>query len=135
MRSFLIGASKGYHVDEKAVENLKFHQDTVASDANSPLHLIREKEIEISGQMLAAKRRADEIVADARKKAAGIINSAQEEGSELARQKEQAIRAEVERDISNVGTQAEGEAAALEGTIAQRRDEATAFVIKTVMGG
>ena len=60
-------------MDEKVLEEIKFHQETIATDANSPLHLIREKEIEISGRVLAAKREADEIVADARKKAAEIV--------------------------------------------------------------
>ena len=78
-------------MDEKTVENLQFHQDTVASDANSPLHLIREKEIEISGRMLAAKRQADEIVADARKQAVGLMGSAHDEGSVLAKKQEEEI--------------------------------------------
>jgi len=121
-------------VDEKTVENLQFHQDTVASDANSPLHLIREKEIEISGRMLAAKRQADEIVADARKRAAGIIGSAHDEGTELAKVQEEAIRREVERHVVEVGEQAEREATALDETIGQRRTQATAFVIESVLG-
>ncbi len=122
-------------MDEKTVENLQFHQETVASDANSPLHLIREKEIEISGQMLAAKRQADEIVADARKRAAGIMGSAHDEGSVLAKEQEEKIRLEVQREVEELGVQAEREAATLQETIAQRQSKATAFVVDSVVGG
>jgi len=122
-------------VDEKTVENLQFHQDTVASDSNSPLHLIREKEIEISGRMLAAKRQADELVADARKRAAGIIGSAHDEGSELAKVQEEAIRLEVERQVAEVGAQAERDAASLNATIGERTTQAAEFVVQSVLGG
>ena len=132
---FVTRASRGYHVDEKTVENLQFHQDTVASDANSPLHLIREKEIEISGRMLGAKRQADGIVADARKSAAGIVGSAHDEGSELAKKEEEQIQLQVQREVEEVGAQAEREADSLQETIAQRKANATAFVVDSVVGG
>jgi len=126
--------SRGYHVDDKAVENLQFHQDTVSSDANSPLHLIREKEIEISGQMLAAKRQADEIVAEARKRGASIVSSAHDEGAELAGKQEEQIRAEIEGEIAEVGVQAERDATALEQTVAQRKSKAVEYVVAAVVG-
>ena len=121
-------------MDDKAVENLQFHQDTVSTDANSPLHLIREKEIEISGHMLAAKRQADEIVAEARKRGASIVGAAHDEGTELAKKQEEEIRAQIEREIAEVGTQADHDASALEATIAERRSKATAFVVDSVIG-
>lgn len=117
------------------VENLEFHQDTVASDSNSPLHLIREKEIEISGRMLAAKREADEIVADARKRSAAIMTAAQDEGAELARQQEKEIELQIQREISEVGATADTDAATLEGAIGSRMDKAVTYVLETVIGG
>ena len=121
-------------MNDKTVEDLEFHQSTVGSDANSPLHLIREKEIEISGQMLAAKRQADEIVAEARKRGAGIVGSAHDEGAELAKKQEAEIRAQIEREIEEVGVQAERDALALEETIAQRKAQAVSFVVESVLG-
>lgn len=121
-------------MDENAVDNLEFHQATVASDSNSPLHLIREKEMEISGRMLAAKRQADELVADARKKAAAIAGEAHGEASELAKLQEEQIQLEVEREIAEVASRSDEEAAALQQTIAARRDEAVRFVLDTLTG-
>ncbi len=121
-------------MNDKTVEDLEFHQNTVGSDANSPLHLIREKEIEISGQMLAAKRQADEIVAEARKRGASIVGSAHDEGAELAKKQEVEIRAQIEREIEEVGVQAERDAVALEETIAKRKAQAVTFVVESVVG-
>ncbi len=49
-------------MDDKSTDELEFHQETVTTDANSPLHLIREKEMEISGRVLKAKNDAEEVV-------------------------------------------------------------------------
>ena len=43
-------------MDDNVAEEMRLHQETIATDANTPLHLIREKELEISGRVLAAKR-------------------------------------------------------------------------------
>ena len=69
---------RGCDVDDKVLEELEFHQETVATDANSPLHLIREKEMEISGRVLAAKQEAEEIVARARKQAVETVAEGRE---------------------------------------------------------
>jgi len=121
-------------VDDNAVENLQFHQDTVASDSNSPLHLIREKEIEISGRMLAAKRQADETVADARKRAAAIMNAATADASALASERDQAVQARLKTESEQIRVQAKNDVEALEGLIRERRGDAVSFVIKSVLG-
>lgn len=121
-------------MEDKVAENLQFHQDTVASDANSPLHLIREKEIEISGRMLAAKREADEIVADARKLAAATINSANDDAAELASAHELEVRAQLEKEKLDVREKADVEVQELEARIKERQPRAVAFVVASVMG-
>jgi vacuolar-type H+-ATPase subunit H len=125
---------RGAYVDDKVVENLQFHQDTVASDSNSPLHLIREKEIEISGRMLAAKREADEIVADARKLAATIMNSANDDAAELASAHNEKVSAQLEKEKTEVHEKSDLEVAELELRIRERQPQAIAFVVKSVMG-
>lgn len=127
--------SREMFVDEKVMENLQFHQETVASDSNSPLHLIREKEIEISGRMLAAKRQADEIVADARKQAAALMGSATDEAGQLAEKHDAEVRAQLEAEIAQVHAQAATDVSALEGQIAERKSEAVTFVVRSVLGG
>jgi len=121
-------------VEDKVAENLQFHQDTVASDSNSPLHLIREKEIEISGRMLAAKREADEIVADARRLAATIVNSANDDAAKLASAHDEKVRAQLEEEKLGVRERADAEVAELESRISERQPQAVAFVVKSVMG-
>ncbi len=121
-------------MDDKVIENLQFHQDTVASDDNSPLHLIREKEIEISGRMLGAKRAADEIMADARKLAAATMSSANDDAAELASAHELEVRAQLEKEKLDVREKAEVEVQELETRIKERQPQAVAFVVKSVMG-
>jgi vacuolar-type H+-ATPase subunit H len=134
MRLFHATMPRGAYVDEKLVEDLKFHQDTVASDSNSPLHLIREKEIEISGRMFAAKREADEIVADARKRAAAILSAASDDATELASAHDQEVRARLETEKIEVRDKASAEVEELERRIKERQSQAVAFVVKSVMG-
>jgi len=119
-------------VDENVVEELQFHKQTVQSDDNSPLHLIREKEMEISGRVLAAKRQADEIVSAARKEAGGMIAVAHDQASTEAGKRDASVKAEMDKQMTEVRAQAELDAAALEETIKARRGDAVAFVIESV---
>ncbi len=119
-------------MDENVLEELEFHKQTVQSDENSPLHLIREKEIEISGRVLAAKRQADEIVAEARKEAAALLSAAHEEASKLAGERDEAAKSEVERMKSEIHAEAEGDVAKLESTIQGKKAAAVTWVIDSV---
>lgn len=120
-------------MDEKVLEELKFHQDTVEADAHSPLHLIREKEMEISGRVLAAKREAEEIVSAARKKAVDVVAKAEEQSQVLAREREQQVLEEVDREIVQIKADAEVEAGSLQRLLAERTDAAADFIVDTVL--
>jgi vacuolar-type H+-ATPase subunit H len=120
-------------VEEKLVEDIEFHRQTVASDDNSPLHLIREKEMEISGRVLTAKREADEIVANARKEAASMVAAAQDEAAAKAGERDAAVKVDMERKSAEIRAESEREAAALEETIKARRDEAVRHVMDSVI--
>ncbi len=120
-------------MDEKVLEELQFHQDTIEADAHSPLHLIREKEMEISGRVLAAKREAEEIVSAARKKAVDVVAKAEEQSQVLAREREQQVLEEVDREIVQIKADAEVEAANLERLLAERTDAAADFIVDTVL--
>lgn len=120
-------------VDEKVLEELKFHQDTVEADAHSPLHLIREKEMELSGRVLAAKREAEEIVSAARKKAVDVVAKAEEQSQVLAREREQQVLEEVDREIVQIKADAEVEAGSLQRLLAERTDAAADFIVDTVL--
>lgn len=120
-------------MEENVVQDLAFHNQTVQSDANSPLHLIREKEMEISGRVLSAKREADQIVADARHHAAAMMTAAEGEAAEQAQSRDSEVQAEVETQITSVKADAESEAATLQGTIDTRRRQAVDYVIEAVI--
>jgi len=119
-------------VDEKVLEEIRFHQETIGTDDNSPLHLIREKEMEISGRVLSAKKEAEDIVAEARKKAAKIVAAAEDEGAGLARTHEMSVLKEVEAEVEEIHKNAESEIASLTETISQRTDKAVDFVVEYI---
>jgi vacuolar-type H+-ATPase subunit H len=120
-------------LDEKLAEEIQFHQDTVESDEHSPLHLIREKEMEISGRVLAAKRQAEEIDSEARRAAAGALAEAHESANQEAVTRETAVKAELEQESERVRAGAEQEAAALQEEIDRRRPAAVQYVIDAVV--
>lgn len=121
-------------MDDKALKQMEFHRDTVSRDANSPLHLIREKEMEISGRVLAAKRESEEIVAAARKKAAEAVARAEDEAVALARQREEQVFAQAEAEAEGVRAAAEKEAEKLEAAVAGRLGAAVEYVVEAVTG-
>jgi len=119
-------------VDDRVVEDIKLHQETIASDSNSPLHQIREKELEISGRVLAAKRQADEIVAAARKKAAEVLSAAENEGGAGAEETEKAIKAEAALEATRLVEESAREAAGLKEQVDARRGDAVRLVLEEV---
>jgi len=112
---------------EAEVEELEFHQETVATPSNSPLQLIREKELEISGRVLAAKREADAILSDARRKAAEMLAQAEHEVGSSDR--EAVVMEAAARDVESVKENARGETDRLAESIARRSEDAIAFVV------
>lgn len=119
-------------MDEKVVEEIRMHKETIATDSNTPLHLIREKEIEISGRVLAAKRQADEIVADARKKAAELVAKAEAVGGAGGAEIEKTIQERAEKEAVQLEVGAKAEAATLAEQINSHRDEAVRLVLGAV---
>jgi vacuolar-type H+-ATPase subunit H len=119
-------------VDDNVVEQIQMHQETIATDANTPLHLIREKELEISGQVLAAKRIADEIVAEARKKSAELVSTAEAEGGAGAADRDAAILAKAEEDAAKLRTDASAEAKKIQAQVDARRTDAVRLVLDAV---
>ena len=119
-------------MDERVLEEIRFHQDVVARDANSPLFQIREKEMEISGRILAARNQADKIVSDARAKAMEIAKNAGSDAERLAKEQAERLRIETESSIAEVKTQGDAEIASLDESLRKRQSEAADFVVKLV---
>jgi vacuolar-type H+-ATPase subunit H len=119
-------------VDEKVIDDIEMHKQTIATDSNTPLHLIREKELEISGRVLAAKREADEIVTEARKKAAELVAKAEAEGGAGAAASETAIREGAEKEAARLRAEAKTDAQELAVRIDTHRAEAVRLVLDAV---
>lgn len=118
---------------ENVVEEIKLHQETISSDNNSPLHKIREKELEISGRMLAAKREADETLSAARKKAAEIVAAAETEGGSGARGDAESTLARARAEADALVAAANAEADAIRERVATHQAEAVNIVTEAVM--
>ncbi len=119
-------------MDEKVLDEIRFHQESVTKDATSPLHLIREKEMEISGRVLAAKKQAEEIVAFARRKAGETVAKAKDQAESDAQEHRRKVEAEVEAEVERLRADAVADIESLEKTIAGRRPDAVAFLVDTV---
>ena len=118
--------------NDHVADEIKFHEETIASDSNSPLHLIREKEMEISGRMLAAKRQADEILAEARKKAAEIIATAEAEGGAGAKASVESIASVADAEAVGLRSQAQDDAGAISVRVEGRKGDAVRLVLDAV---
>jgi len=119
-------------VDDKVLEEIRFHQDVVEHDSSSPLHRIREKEMEISGRVLKAKQEADKIVSDTRRKAAETVSKAEAEGDQAAREAEAAATAAAEKEAVELREKAAADAAAMEESLAVRRSIAADTIVRAV---
>lgn len=117
---------------DKTIEDLKFHQQTVATDSNAPLHLIHEKELEISGRMLTAKRQADEIVANARKKASDMVAAAESEGGAGAREHRTRILEQAETEVADLKAKSAEQVAQIEQSSRDRLDAAVRLIVEAV---
>lgn len=120
-------------MDEKVLEEIRFHTDAAAQrDANSPLFQIREKEMEISGRVFAARSQADKMVSDARQRAVEIVRSAHSDAERMAKERADQMLVEVETSIEDVKKQGAVDVVALEKELATRKSDAADFVVKLV---
>jgi vacuolar-type H+-ATPase subunit H len=119
-------------VEDKVLEEIQVHQSALKRDPNSPLFLIREKEMEISGRMLAARQEAERTVAEGRRKVAEILGKAESEADAMARDHEVTRLADAEREAESIRAQLAAEAAPIEAHIAERHDAAVAAVVEMV---
>lgn len=98
----------------------------------APLHLIRQRELELSRRVLAAKREADEIIADARTQVASIIETAREESVAAARERSRMLADKAEMQAKALVADAEQEASELSASIEPRLGAAVDFLAKAV---
>lgn len=119
-------------MDEHVLEEIRFHQDVVTKDANSPLFQIREKEMEIAGRVLAARTEAEKLVAGARQSASETIKSAETTCELLAKERTEQVLSEAEVAVASVKSQSEVDTAALEQALLARQADAVDLVVGMV---
>ncbi|PKQ37024.1 MAG: hypothetical protein CVT59_09525 [Actinobacteria bacterium HGW-Actinobacteria-1] len=119
-------------MDEKVLEEIRFHQDVVNKDANSPLYQIREKEMEISGRVLAAKTQSEKIVSDARKAATDILRTAEADADKAAKKHAEVAITSAESEATTLREQITVDADALKSQLDKRHSEAVDAVVSMV---
>lgn len=119
-------------MDEKVLEEIRFHQDVVNKDASSPLYQIREKEMEISGRVLAAKSRAEKTVGDARRKATEVVKNAEVKSDQAAKQHIEKVQTEAENEAERVRAGVATEVKDLESALSKNKGEAVDYIFKIV---
>jgi vacuolar-type H+-ATPase subunit H len=119
--------------EQESLEHIKFYQDVIKKELpNSPLYLIREKELEISGRVLSIRKKAEQVVADARKKAVETLAGGESEGESAAREVEQSMIAEAEQEAAKILANVDSEVAEVEAKAKQRRAKAVEVVVAAV---
>ncbi|MDY0340198.1 MAG: V-type ATPase subunit subunit G family protein [Coriobacteriia bacterium] len=120
-------------MDEKVLEEIKFHQGAAAKDASSPLFQIREKEMEISGRVFAARSQADKMVTDARQRSVETVRTAHADADRLAKEHAEQVLAGVDDSIAEVKAEGAEEVERLKKELAMRQSDAADFLVKIVV--
>lgn len=119
-------------MEEKLLEELQLQQDNVKRDVSSPLFQIREKEMEISGRVLAAKQEAERIVAEARRKAAEVVNAAEASADDESEKHQAKVVADAEAQVAALQGGFDDEVAPIKDRIRERQAKAVDAVVEMV---
>jgi vacuolar-type H+-ATPase subunit H len=122
--------------EDKQMEDIKFFQDVLSKEhkdqPNSPLYMIREKELEISGRVLAAKKKAEQIVSDARKKSSETFSQAESEGEKQARAVEERMMRDAEDEAARIMANVDVEVADVQARAVKQSAQAVKVVVEAV---
>lgn len=128
-----VGEDKQLEDINKKLDDIKFLQDVIHKDLpNSPLYQIREKELEISGRVLSAKKKAEQIVADSRKKASEMHAAAESEGEKQAHAVEERMMRDAEDEAARILANVDKEVADVHARTAERGAQAVKVVVEAV---
>jgi vacuolar-type H+-ATPase subunit H len=119
--------------EQESLDHIRLYQEAMKKEApDSPLFLIREKELEISGHVLSAKKKSEQIVADARKKASETLSQAESEGERAAREVEKTIITEAEKEAAKILSSVDAEVAEVEAQAKAHCAKAVEVVVEAV---
>jgi hypothetical protein len=112
-------------------EALDARREWPADVSDVPLQLIHEKEAEFAELLLGAKRQADDMVADARTKAADVVRVA-EDGSARSGENEARILRDADAAATRLRGEADADAARIRTLADERREDAVRLVLDAV---
>jgi vacuolar-type H+-ATPase subunit H len=119
--------------EQESLEHIKFYQDVIKKEsADSPLFMIREKELEISGRVLSAKKKVEQIVADARKKSSETLAQAGADGEKEARAVETRLIRDAEDEAAQILANVDSEVADVRARTADRGARAVEVIVEAV---
>lgn len=107
---------------------LKIHKESIEKD--TPLSVIREKELEINAKVLETRKKADELVAKAREKAAAIKEKAAEEGPKEAQLFYEKELLKIKEEAEKIRASAASEVKAVKEAGMVRFNEAVEQIVK-----
>ena len=125
--------SGGVSLDEdKKLDGIKEREDLIATDATTPLHLIRQKELELSGHVLKAREEAAEIVAQARREAVDVVAAVETDAEKEAKAYETARMQQAQEEVTSLRGTVGSEVESMRAIVDKRHDAAVAAVVTRV---
>jgi vacuolar-type H+-ATPase subunit H len=118
--------------DSKQLGNIREREQLIEQDATTPLHLIRQKELELSGRVLKAREQAAETVTAARKQAAEIVARAETEAETEAKAWEEKRMAAAHAEADSVRAGVKDSISELETQVAARKSAAVDAIVDRV---
>lgn len=118
--------------DSKQLGNIQERESLIGQDATTPLHLIRQKELELSGRVLKSREEAAETVSAARKQAAELISRAETEAEAESKAWEDQRMAQARAEAEGVRAGVGDEVVQLEAQVAQRKSAAVDAIVDRV---
>jgi vacuolar-type H+-ATPase subunit H len=118
--------------EDKRLDSIREAGDLIVTDSTTPLHLIREKELELSGRVLHAREKATEIVTAARKQAAEIISEAERASEVEAKAYEEQRMKQADEEAEAIRGELSAQVASMQEHVATSRDAAVDAVVERV---
>jgi vacuolar-type H+-ATPase subunit H len=118
--------------DSKQLGSIREREALIEQDATTPLHLIRQKEVELSGRVLKAREKAADTVTTARKQAAEIVAHAETEAETEAKAWEEKRMADAHAEAESVRASVGDSIAELEAQVAGRKTAAVDAIVGRV---
>ncbi|MHB0976407.1 MAG: V-type ATPase subunit subunit G family protein [Candidatus Aquicultorales bacterium] len=111
--------------------DFQIHKDAI--EKGGALDLIREKELSINAKVLEARKQAEDMVADARRKALGIKEKASSEGPEEAKAFLDAEVAKAQKEAETIKASVDSEVKAVTTGGTKNLDKAVGKVLEVVI--